>query len=447
MESLNSEKNEKYLDMSIRLGQKALSLAPGNVLAHIALGGAYLKKERSDETIKFLERALKLNPAGADLENIYHYLGQAYCAKGLFDQSVICFNKMTKQKFKLARPYFMMGVLSCEKGDYNRAVSFYQEVIKIDPRYYYVHSALGAAYVFLGKYREATKSFSKNMEINGRNINDICGTGVCLLAVHAYTKVVSYLTEALTRDEISCASLDDTHYSRQIGKSVSRAIYGSTDKSLERHQWTAKLLVISAFEKVISIKFEKKMNLNSHQVLPLFLIATAYMGLGKHDMAKEVCQKIIECGGETEASFFLKQCLALEKRPLKETEIYKKALERNNKDIEAALKLTRIYLAKKQFDLALAYGQMALEIAPDNSLANFHVGFLYFKNGWCHAALALLEKSVKLDNSNAQACFFLGETFLAVDNRASARQIFEKTVQLDADGQWGRKAGLKLEEK
>ncbi|MCF8374268.1 MAG: tetratricopeptide repeat protein [Bacteroidales bacterium] len=85
-----------------------------------------------DEAIKYLKRAIDLNP---DFVSAYDLLGRAY--------------------FNINK--------------YEDAIEYYSKLIEIDPNYLYVYNNIGAAYLQINKYGDAIRFFKKEIEVNPDN--------------------------------------------------------------------------------------------------------------------------------------------------------------------------------------------------------------------------------------------------------------------------------------
>lgn len=452
---INMETNE-YLDQAIKLGQKALELAPNNYHAYLALGGAYLKKGKYDSGFEFLEKALALKPSHADLEKIYLYMGEIFFAKDLIDRSISYFEKVTEHKIELPAAYFIMATCYIKKGDYGKALTLYQKIMTINGQYKNVYSALGSVHILMKSYKEAISAFEKNIEINGKNSHDFYALGACYLALDLYDEAINYFEEAL---RVTNKSNDWLHLALGAAYHSRDYLYPALDcyiqalskddnKKLQCYSRAGDMLIINICKQVIEKEIKKRCEFRSDSIIPHYMLSIAYKHHGAYDKAIEACQKILESEPSDGLALFLLGDLYTAQKSSPQTAIdaYKKVFEQDNQDIETAMRLVNLYLEQQQYDLALVYGQKALEINPNDPVANLQAGLIHWKKGLPYTAQPLLEKAVELNPNNAEACFHLGEIYLALKNHDSARQAWEKTVELAPDSQLGMEAKKKLSE-
>jgi TolB-like protein/Tfp pilus assembly protein PilF len=140
--------------------QKALSLNPSLVDAHMLLGGYYSTKGRHDEAVASLERALELDPLS----------------------SVV--NADLSWRFFLAKRY-------------GEAIEQARRTIELDPDFLPAHDNLKWALIMAGKGREACDAFLKVVELEGNSRESL----VTLRQLCADDGVEGVLREALSAPE------------------------------------------------------------------------------------------------------------------------------------------------------------------------------------------------------------------------------------------------------
>jgi len=98
-------------------------------------------------------------------------------ADKLFDIIYKNFLKATQENPQHADAFFYLGWLYNKKGDYEKTIEAYQEVIRINPDYTYIYYNLGWAYGELKKYPEAVNAFEKAIERNPQDADAHYGLG------------------------------------------------------------------------------------------------------------------------------------------------------------------------------------------------------------------------------------------------------------------------------
>jgi adenylate cyclase len=126
--------NQRNLPLSEKYARKALELNDSAPMANITMGQIYLKKRQWDKAIALGERALALDPNGAEVHNHFGYILN-------------------------------------ESGRFEEAIPFMERAFRLDPYppsfYYY---RLGLAYFYVGRYDDTVKICEKGLERNPRDL-------------------------------------------------------------------------------------------------------------------------------------------------------------------------------------------------------------------------------------------------------------------------------------
>ena len=126
--------NQRNLPLAEKYAQKALHLNDSDPIAHITMGQVYLQKRQWGKAIAMGERALELDPNGAEVHNHYgSFLNEA----GRFEEAI----PLLEKAFRL-NPY--------------------------PPSFYYYR--LGLAYFYMGRYDETVEICKKGLERNPRDV-------------------------------------------------------------------------------------------------------------------------------------------------------------------------------------------------------------------------------------------------------------------------------------
>jgi adenylate cyclase len=148
-----SESPAKSLQMAFELTQKALTMEESIDLGHSLLASIYLVMRQHDKAIAEAERAVALNPNGA---TAYLALGGIVGCAGKWEESVLYLEKAIRldpfpDKFvflTLGRAYFMIG-------QYDESIVIWKKALQRDSDYLPAHAFLAACYSSLGRDVEA----------------------------------------------------------------------------------------------------------------------------------------------------------------------------------------------------------------------------------------------------------------------------------------------------
>ncbi len=106
------------------------------------------------------------------------------------------------------------------------------------------------------------------------------------------------------------------------------------------------------------------------------------------------------------------------------------------------------YYCKKDYKRALDKYQETLRVDPFKRLlpqVEKNVGIIYFDQNDFVTAINHFKKSVEIKPDFVDAQFFLGESYLKINDKTNARKAFEKVVDLAPQSSFGQKASVYLQ--
>jgi len=121
------------LDRAIELYLGSIALNP-TAEAHTFLGWTYHFQGKIEEAIAECKRAIEVNP---EFGNPYNDIGAYLIALGLFDEAIPWLERATEAPRYDPRhyPYFNLGRAYAAKGMLARAREYFNEALRIEPRY------------------------------------------------------------------------------------------------------------------------------------------------------------------------------------------------------------------------------------------------------------------------------------------------------------------------
>ena len=124
------------------------------------LGLVYMAKERLDLAIHHFKKAVEIKPDYTPAKNS---LGAAYLAQKKWDDAISCFKEITGDLLYVT-PHFPLSNLGWayyNKKEYRLAEKYYQDALKIEPRFAIALSGLGKTYIATGRISEAIAALEK----------------------------------------------------------------------------------------------------------------------------------------------------------------------------------------------------------------------------------------------------------------------------------------------
>lgn len=129
---------------------------------------AHLRREQVDESIGYLNSALKLEQKGSDLYAVILFSRSfAYKRRSNYQLELKDLEMLvtTYPGFKL--PLLNLSFLLMEEHDYRRAIELGQRLLKLEPGNIGAHNNLAYGYAESGQYREAVSIGEKGLKLRG----------------------------------------------------------------------------------------------------------------------------------------------------------------------------------------------------------------------------------------------------------------------------------------
>jgi adenylate cyclase len=133
--------------------KKALALDDEDYFAHLALGNLYLFKKEHDKAIAAMERAIAINPNGA---NAYSLLGYVLTMSGRAEEGITIIQKSMRLNPTPQAEYLnFLGYAYYFLGRYEDAIEVHKGVLERSPNNVFAHIWLTAAYGASGDEEKA----------------------------------------------------------------------------------------------------------------------------------------------------------------------------------------------------------------------------------------------------------------------------------------------------
>jgi adenylate cyclase len=149
---------------AFEFAQKAIELDDNLDWSHILLSSIYIVKRQFDKALAEAERAVALNPSGADA---YACLAGVVGLSGNWEESVVFGEKSIRLNpipgfyyyHWLGRAYFMTG-------QYDKSIATWKKAANLRPNYLNAHTFLAACYSSLNRQAEAAAAAKEVLRIN-----------------------------------------------------------------------------------------------------------------------------------------------------------------------------------------------------------------------------------------------------------------------------------------
>src|SRR3989339_557570 len=174
---------------------KVLEQHPYSSGANMNMGMFYYNIGDFQKALKYLNYSIELNPDEMDTKNlaatVYYAIGDYKKATGLFEE-VLKSKKYTYHK----APFMTIGLMYKLKGNYKKAVEYFNKVIEIDPLSASAYTNIGEIYDGIGNLDKAIKYYEKSVNINPDDFIPYNSLGILYGQKGMYDKAMKNLKRA-----------------------------------------------------------------------------------------------------------------------------------------------------------------------------------------------------------------------------------------------------------
>jgi adenylate cyclase len=161
-----SETPAKSLQRAFELEQKALAMDDSIDITHSILGSIYLVKRQYEKALSEAERAVALNPNGADA---HIFLAGIVGCLGRWEESILYAKKSLRlNPIPILGNYYILGRAYFMTGKYDESMAMLNKALQMNPDYLPAHAFLAACYSSLGRDAEASASAKEVLRIDPR---------------------------------------------------------------------------------------------------------------------------------------------------------------------------------------------------------------------------------------------------------------------------------------
>ena len=176
---------------------QALTLDPGNAVAHSNRGTALLHLDRYEEALAGYDQALTLDPS---LAFPHSGRGNVFAALGRYEEALAAYDQSLTLDPSLAEAHSGRGGMLERWGRYEEAVAAYDQSLTLDPSPPAVHSNRGYVLERWGRYEEAVAACDQALALDPRFTSAHNNRGYALVCLGRYEEAVAACDQALALD-------------------------------------------------------------------------------------------------------------------------------------------------------------------------------------------------------------------------------------------------------
>ncbi|MBT8339002.1 MAG: tetratricopeptide repeat protein [Desulfatitalea sp.] len=143
---------------------KARDMNPEDPFVYNDLGLCYMAKKRMPDAIANFKKAVALKPSYTPARN---NLGSAYLAVKEWDAAIAIFKEIAKDALYATPQYPLsnLGLAHFHKGDYDQALQYYKDALKLQPDFVNALFGVGRTYLSLNQGRLALRYLDRAVQI------------------------------------------------------------------------------------------------------------------------------------------------------------------------------------------------------------------------------------------------------------------------------------------
>ena len=410
--------------------KKVIEVQPGNVRAHLNMGELHGTAGALEAAIASFREVIRLAPGSREAGMAEFFIKSS--EEGL-----------------AVRKLFEDASVLMKNERYDDAVDTYRKILEKQPENSYALYNMGVAYYKTERLEEALTVLKKSIEINPQDIM----TRFQLAAV--YDKMTK-IEEAVAEYERVAASESDRE---EVKNARDRLDILKKYAEVKEGAGRIQLLieggdVEEALKEVEKLLVEDDRNANAH-----LLLGRVQMKKGDTDKAFSSIKKALSIKPDLwDAFIFMGQIYELQGKYSEAADVYRAVTSKTPKTKEGLIaadllesisipmhfEQAKRYLDKGDTDGALKEINTILEISPDNPVALFNAGILYFRANMLADAQFYLKKAIEKDPGYVQAHLQLGLVYQAALKFEEAEAQFKKVISLNPEGRDANIAKLRL---
>ena len=237
------------------------------------MGLTHFRKKEFKEAVDYFHKTIDINPehktASAAIKNVaknYFNSGNQSYKRGDLEGALTFYDEVLKVDDSFYQAYYQIGVIQSKMGDKNLAISSYEKALVVNPKFYKGYFALGLAKNAMNDMGGAIAALESAVDINPGYDKAYGAMGDIYISSNKYEKAKQVLNMAITVNP---------NYAK--GYSSLGVIHG------EEKNWNQ---AVSSLEMAVA--------LNERDAMSFFRLASAHNATGNCDGAKNAARSSTE---------------------------------------------------------------------------------------------------------------------------------------------------------
>jgi tetratricopeptide (TPR) repeat protein len=351
-------------DAAIAEMREAARLDANNFLYVYDLGRAYYNASRFADARQSFETATRLSPNN---EFAWYNLGGTLRQLGRQDDALAAFNRAVENRSNYSFAHREIGRILAAKGDYRGAVDAFGKALLYNPSDLASLREMGAAQSAAGSHSAAELSFTRALASAPDDAQTNFNMALVKLELNKSAEALNYANKAATAVPTNAVYAYTLGQAREANDDLNGAI--------------------AAYRKAIE--------LDSRYVKPRINLGSIYLEFG---FVTEALNSLLEAWRIAPSSF-----------------------EVNNN-------LGAVYAKQEDWILSVEYFEKALAADPYNTTVRLNLARAFVGAGMLDRAVTAYREVIRIDPSNWDAVFEMGQTYAGLGDSAQARRTLQELL-------------------
>ena len=416
--------------------QKTGLSANDRALALSYRGNAYSAKGMFEEALADGYRTIETNPKSP----IGHIArGRTYLRKGDLDRSIADAERALQIDPRAPYAYQLRANVLARRGDLDLALRDYDRANELKPNDQFILGDRGTAHARKAEFQKAITDFSRSIQINPNVAGAYTFRGSAHAHLGDHERALADLTKAIalepknyeafaTRGRLFVSmneterGLSDIQRALELNPSSAHAYIGRGAAYINQ----------GALDRALK-DYNRAIELNPKEAAAYASRCHAYLTKDEPERALADCNRAIELNPRLTASYSERGSFyASRKEYEKALADFDRALELVPRNHVALTRRARAYAEMGMIDRGLSDLERAIEMLPKYQHAFAYRGMAYVKKGQQERGVADLTKAIQLDSRLAEAFGARAEVYLATNQWGLAIADLRKVLSLPA---------------
>ena len=372
----------------------------------------------------------------------YHKRGNAYVAKGEYDQAIDDFNQILILDPQNVEAFGGLGIAYTQKGEYDRAIEGYSQALKFatqDEVTCLTFINRGNAYVAKGDYDRAIDDFNQALELNPQSTLAFVYRGNTYVLKGEYDRGIRDLKQVL--------NLDPKSEKAYLYRANAYREQGNYDLAIEDYTHVLELnpQFADAYRKRGTVYYQKgdfargvqdytqALNLSPQDAAVYCLRGSAYLDIGDYDRAIEDTTQALKLNPKDSDAYRSRGCAYCYKGEYDRAIIdLSKALQLNPEDSRAYSTRGAAYCAKGDYDQGFRDFAQALNLNPQLYSVYQNRGRVYLIKGDFDRAIEDYTQALKINPHDAISFGCRGDVYFDKGDYAQAINDYTQGLVLNS---------------